>query len=85
MSAEMLLQQPTVEGKVDGVIGVDPLVLQCRDCGAVAEQPEGRAGGAFLILSGFHFHICEGREGVRRCPECLARVKAECGTGRCKA
>lgn len=74
-------QRPTLPGKVDGIISMDPFTLQCRDCGEtyVGERP-----ALSVILSGFHFHVCEGRDGVRRCPECLARVIAECASGRCK-
>lgn len=75
---------PTVEGKVSGIVGLDPMVLQCGDCGATLTQPEGRQIAAFVILSGWHFHVCEGRGGARRCRECLATVKAACPSGRCK-
>jgi hypothetical protein len=69
-------QLPTLPGKVDGIVGLDPLVLQCRECGVTHT---GARGIAFeIIMSGFHFHGCEGRDGVRRCPECLKRAEAAC-------
>lgn len=72
----MTEQLPTIPGKVDGIVGWDPMVLQCRDCGVTHE---GRRNPATeIILSGFHFHTCEGRNGKRRCPECLAAVEAAC-------
>jgi hypothetical protein len=77
-------QLPTVEGKVEGIVGVDPLILQCRACGATTTQPDGQRVGPFIILSGYHFHTCEGRTGIRRCPSCLAAVVAECPSTRCK-
>lgn len=77
------LQRPTLPGKVDGIVGWDPLELQCRDCGAVY-LGECRRRAADIILSGFHFHGCEGRNGKRRCPTCLAVVTAACPNVRCK-
>jgi hypothetical protein len=76
MSVQML-QRPTLAGKVDGIVGWDPLELQCRDCGAVFTGQR-RSRAADIILSGFHFHVCEGRDGIRRCPDCLAAVIAAC-------
>lgn len=70
-------QLPTIPGKVDGVVGWDPLQLQCRECGAIyTGASDHRAYD--IIRSGFHFHACEGREGKRRCPECLAAAEAAC-------
>jgi hypothetical protein len=82
---EPCLPLPTVEGKVTGIVGLDPLVLQCADCGSTLTQPDQRSVAVFVVTSGWHFHVCEGRQGVRRCRECLARVKAGCPSGRCKA
>ena len=70
-------QLPTLPGKVDGIVGLDPLVLQCRACGATHVGDRYNIGTE-IILSGFHFHTCEGREGMRRCPDCLAAVEREC-------
>lgn len=74
--AQLEFQRPTLPGKVDGIVGWDPLELQCRDCGVVYTGERNPA--ADVILSGFHFHRCEGTAGVRRCPSCLAAVKAAC-------
>ena len=68
---------PTLPGKVDGNVALDPCVVQCRDCGATETQ-RGRSLATFIILSGYHFHGCEGRDGKRRCPDCLAAVEREC-------
>lgn len=74
MSVEQL---PTLPGKVDGIVGLDPLVLQCRECGVTYEGGRKRIA-ADIILSGFHFHTCEETGGKRRCPDCLAAVIAAC-------
>lgn len=71
------VQLPTLPGKVDGIVGWGPLVLQCRDCGATYTGTR-RNAAADIILSGYRFHICEGRDGGRRCPDCLAAVEAAC-------
>lgn len=70
-------QRPTLPGKVDGVVGWDPLELQCRECGVMFTGGRNRRA-ADILLSGFHFHICEGRDGKRRCPDCLAAAEAAC-------
>lgn len=74
---------PTLPGFVTGIVGVDPLVLQCHDCGVTTTRTE-RTAAAGIILSGFHFHICEGRSGVRRCPACLSAVRAGCDREHCR-
>lgn len=79
-----MLPLPTIEGKVAGIVGVEPLVLQCHDCGSTLTQPEGRRAAVFIMLSGWHFHTCEGRSGIRRCRECLAAAVAACPSTRCK-
>lgn len=79
MKARLL---PTLPGKAPGVVGLDPLVLQCQECGATHTQ-DGRGVAMTVILSGFHFHTCHG-DGLRRCPDCLARVIAACPSRRCK-
>lgn len=70
-------QLPTIPGKVDGVVGWAPCVLQCRECGRTATQ-DGRSAATFIILSGFHFHTCEGQGSGRKCPDCLAAAVAAC-------
>lgn len=79
-----LPQMPTVEGKAEGIVSLDPLTLQCRDCGVTTEQPADRGIALFVILSGFHFHTCEGPTGVRRCPPCLEVVRSACPRGACR-
>lgn len=74
---DLMEQLPTLPGKVDGIVGLDPLVLQCRDCGSTYEG-ERRSIAVDILLSGYHFHTCEGRDSRRRCPECLAAVIAAC-------
>lgn len=75
-------QMPTLPGKSEGIVGWEPLVLQCRDCGAT-HVGDRYNPAAEIILSGFHFDGCEGRDGVRRCPDCLAAVTAACPNRRC--
>lgn len=72
-----MLQRPTLDGKVDGIVGLEPLELQCRDCGAVFTGAR-RSIAADIILSGYLFHTCEGRDGIRRCPDCHGAVIAAC-------
>lgn len=76
--SEPLLPMPTIPGKVAGIVGVDPVVLQCSDCGRTLTQPKDRGVAMFIVLSGWHFHTCEGRTGQRRCRDCLAVVKSTC-------
>lgn len=68
---------PTLPGKAPGVVGWDPLILQCFDC-RTTYVGKRRSVGADVILSGFHFHTCEERSGKRRCPDCLGKVEAAC-------
>lgn len=70
-------QLPTLPGKVDGIVGLNPLELQCRACG-VTYVGTRRSIAADIILSGFRFHTCEGQGAGRRCPDCLAAVEREC-------
>lgn len=70
-------QLPTLPGRVAGIVGWDPCVLQCRECGSTVTQ-EGRSAATFIILSGYRFHGCEGQTGMRRCPECLAAAEGAC-------
>lgn len=76
-------QLPTIEGKVGGIVGWEPCVLQCRECGVTATQ-EGRSAGAFILSAGFKFHTCESREGIRMCPDCLEATVAACPNAGCK-
>lgn len=73
----MTAQLPTIPGKVDGIVGWEPCVLQCRSCGATTTQDR-KSVATFIILSGFHFHICEERKGVRMCPDCLLTAETAC-------
>lgn len=74
---------PTVEGKAPGIVGWDPCVLQCSDCGLTLEQ-DNPSVATFIIRSGFHFHSCEPNSGRRRCPDCLAAAMTACPNRRCK-
>lgn len=71
-----LLQQPTIPGKVDGIIGWDPCVLQCRECGETATQDR-RSVATFIILANFKFHLHE-PEPRRLCPSCMDAVRDAC-------
>lgn len=72
------LPRPTLPGKVQGIVGWDPIELQCSDCGAVHTGDGKLSRATEIILAGYLFHVCEGRTGLRRCPSCLAKVKADC-------
>lgn len=81
-------QQPNLPGYIDGVIALAPLTLQCRTCGDVTAnhgEVETRSDGAFVILSGFRFHGCDGPEGKRQCPDCLSATIQSCPSKRCKS
>lgn len=70
-------QLPTLPGKTDGIVGWDPLRLQCRSCGVIHEQCQ-HTPALEVILCGFQFHVCEVRTGARRrlCPDCLRTATA---------
>lgn len=72
---------PTLPGKVRGIIGMDPLKLQCGDCGVIHEQCT-RNVAVCIMTAGFEFHRCE-TDSPRRCPSCMVRALAECGSMRC--
>lgn len=72
---------PTLPGKVRGIVGWEPLRLQCGDCGTIHEQCS-RSVAACIITAGFQFHTCEAG-APRRCPECLVRALTDCGSRRC--
>ena len=77
----MTEQLPTLPGKYDGIVGWDPeVILQCRECGATHTGSRGGRDlrGADIILSGYRFHTCEGKGGIRRCPDCLAAAIKAC-------
>lgn len=75
-----VIQLPTLPGKTDGIVGWDPLELQCRACGAIYVGKR-KSRATDIILSGFHFHThvhTAGEKPVRMCPTCLAKAKAAC-------
>lgn len=73
----MTEQLPTLPGKVDGIVGLDPLTLQCRNCGATHVGTRGPGRHAIdIILSGYKFHTCNTEGSVRLCPDCLADAVA---------
>lgn len=75
----MTAQRPTLPGKADGIVGLDPPVLQCRSCG-VTYTGQSKRLAADIILSGYRFHTCEPGSG-RHCPDCLAQAEAACPNG----
>lgn len=71
-------QLPTLPGKVDGIVGLNPLVLQCRVCGAT-HTDDRKSIATAVILSGSGFHTCDAPGGVRHCRDCLEAAEAKCG------
>jgi hypothetical protein len=77
-----LLPQPTVEGMARGIIGVDPIVLQCGECGdTLTQDRDGIA--AFIILARWNFCGMENdrqqrTQGPRRCRDCMAAHARDC-------
>lgn len=78
-----MLPQPTLPGKVDGVISLDPPMLQCYDCGEVwADGGRRNSIGFAVVLSGcrgWGFLVRCKHEKVRRCGDCNAAHRAEHG------
>lgn len=72
---DQLLQQPTIPGKVDGFISVDPWQIQCRECGVITTKPDESRIAIWVILARFTFCPVD---NVRRCPECRADHRKTC-------
>lgn len=70
-------QLPTLPGKVDGIVGLDPVVLQCRKCGSTVTREGRRALWSLVVIDGWKFHTCE-EGGGRKCPDCLAAAENNC-------
>jgi hypothetical protein len=77
------VQLPTLPDCADGIVGWDPVVLQCRECGVLHEGDPKRRPAMVIILARFLFHRCDD-EPVRRCPDCYAKAVADCPNGWCK-
>lgn len=79
---DMLPLLPDLPDCVTGVVGNSPWTLQRHDCAATVTAADIGLKhdriGILVMLSGYHFHGCERTDGVRRCPACLAAVKAAC-------
>lgn len=83
---DVMLQQPTVPDKVDGIICLDPPTLQCRDCGLTFTATSERTGRNYplsvtVILSGcegWGFCGCSRSTGskLRRCGDCNSAHRA---------
>jgi len=76
-----MLPQPTVPGKVDGIISLDPPAIQCGECGEV--WTDGNRIGLAVILSGaagwgFLVRNCS-HDLMRRCGDCNLAHRAEFG------
>ena len=82
-----MLQQPTLPGLVDGIIGLDPCTLQCRDCGEIwtawSDARQEFYWPAMTVLlsgnAGWGFLTRCGHDKVRRCGDCNAAHRAEHG------
>lgn len=70
-----VVQHPTVPGKVDGIIALDPMQIQCRGCGHVETQPEGRGVAVFILTVGMLFCAVD---KVRRCRGCRVEHNESC-------
>lgn len=69
---------PTLPNCTSGIVGWDPLRLQCSACGVIHEQCQAKPN-LCLITCGFHFHVCDGRSGRRLCPDCLRTATGHAG------
>lgn len=76
-----LLPQPNVPGKTKGIISMDPLTLQCGECGEVAVNEERLGIARFIIRTRWLFclHESDRGGGPRRCGECQTRHRQTCG------
>ena len=84
MSDSLPILYPTVEGKVQGIICMDPFTLQCGECADI--HCCGRKLSLCIQTCGWVFHVHEIRPGYsqpRRCRDCLAKVEADCS--QCRA
>ena len=82
MSVETLpLILPSLPGHLDGVIGLDPVRLQCQECGRVGE---GRTALAAIYDGGLHYHRSAWPDGTnpRLCREC--RLARGCSCDQCR-
>jgi hypothetical protein len=70
MSDDTPEQLPTLAGKVDGVVSLDPPMIQCRGCGVIHT---GEPGKLWLLTQTCNilFHVADGRTR-RLCADCRA-------------
>lgn len=68
-------QRPTLVGYTDGIVGVDPMEVQCRECGHIETQPEESSAGVFILMCGMRFCTID---KVRRCRGCRATHTPDC-------
>lgn len=73
-AAPALKLLPDIPGKVHGIVGLDPLTIQCDDCGVLAVQPEGQLPGTFLLTVGITFDRSRDRTLKRRCAKCWEKL-----------
>lgn len=84
---------PTVPGKVEGIVNLDPPTLQCQECGeldtleAHGMRSDPERLGLLVVLSKTHFHGQTWPDGhtdnPRLCRSC--RIKRGCRCSECKA
>ena len=74
---------PTLPGCVDGIIGRDPWVVVCRDCGATAS---GTWLYGLVAFEGFRFHARSWPDGTnpRLCRACRLARWCDCYGCRCE-
>lgn len=75
MSTLIQVQRPTLDGYTDGIVGVGPMEVQCRECGHVETQPEESSAGVFILTCGMRFCPVD---KVRRCRGCRATHTHNC-------
>ena len=83
------VQRPTLPGKAEGIVGLDPIEIQCRGCGAV-DNPDTlriardhpRAVALVILLSSIHFHARPWTTGhtdnPRLCKQCRQARGCRC-------
>lgn len=70
---------PRIPGYAQGIVGVDPFVLQCSGCAATHTMAPGERPSVVGAFGAWRFHHHD-KDG-RRCPSCLADAIAACCGG----
>ena len=76
MSDTLPIILPTVPGRVEGIVSLDPPMVQCQGCGATYA---GRTLGLTVLRSNILFHQ---HRSPRLCKACRLALNCDCGSCR---